>query len=458
MKIFLINPPARSVQRESIIVPPLGLMYIGAKLKKAGFNVKIKDAFAERMNWQDFTDYIKKARPDIMGIGGMSPVVDTSFRAIKIARPYTRHIIMGGPHISLYKQKIFHMCPEIDFGVIGEGEETTLELIRALDHGKSIDGITGVVTADIQNKKRELIRDIDTIPFPDRDMVPYRLYRYPLLKDRYVTTMFTSRGCPYHCTFCDKSTFGSIWRPRSVENVLSEIDEIVNYDHIKSIIFYDDLFTLNKERVMALCEGILKQGYRFDWKCEGRVNLVDLEMLKLMKRAGCSINAYGVESGNQIGLDYLNKKTETEDIRRAFFLTRQAGIRTIAYFILGIPVESYRDEMNTIEFAKEIKPTYAQFSILSPYYGTRVYDDAVERGWYREIDAQNPTDKDFKRPVIISENWDIDRLQSILKTAHHRFYFRSRYIVRMILSIRSIHQLLSHFREFFTIIFWMKSR
>ena len=139
---------------------------------------------------------------------------------------------MGGPHISLYKQKIFDMCPEIDFGVIGEGEETTLELIRALDHGNSIDGINGVVTADIQNEKRELIRDIDNIPFPDRNMVPQRLYRYPLLKDRYVTTMFTSRGCPYHCTFCDKSTFGSIWRPRSVENVLSEIDEIVNYDHI----------------------------------------------------------------------------------------------------------------------------------------------------------------------------------------------------------------------------------
>jgi len=456
MKILLINPPARDVQHESIVVPPLGLMYVGATLKRAGFHVKIKDAFAERMDWQDFEIYIKQEKPHIMGIGGMSPTIDTSMRAIKIARPYTKHIILGGPHSSLYKQKIFDTCQEIDFGVLGEGEETTLELIRALDHGNSINGINGVVTTDIQNNKRELIRNIDSIPFPDRKMISYRLYRYPLLKDRCVTTMFTSRGCPYQCSFCDKSTFGSTWRPRSVENVLGEIEGIVNYHQIKSIIFYDDLFTLNKERVMALCEGILKRGYRFDWKCEGRVNLVDLEMLKLMKRAGCSIIAYGVESGNQVGLDYLNKKTETEDIGRAFSLTRKAGIKTMAYFILGIPVESYHDELYTIEFAKEIKPTYAQFSILSPYYGTKVYDDAVKKGLYWEIDAQNPMDKDLKRPVIMSEKWDEEKLQRILKTAHVRFYFRLQYIVMHVLSLRSIYQVINHLKGFFSILSWLR--
>jgi len=458
MKILLVNPPARYIQHESIVVPPLGLMYVGATLKKAGFHVRIKDAFAEKMDWQDFEIYIKQEKPHIMGIGGMSPTIDTSFRAIKIARPYTDYIIMGGPHISLYQKKIFDQCPEIDIGIIGEGEETILEIIMALDRGRSINGIRGIVTKDKQMEERELISDIDTIPFPDRDMVPYRLYRYPLLKNRCVTTMFTSRGCPYQCSFCDKSTFGSIWRPRSVDNVLGEIEEIVNYHQIKSIIFYDDLFTLKKNRVMALCEGILKRGYRFDWKCEGRVNLVDLQMLKLMKRAGCSIIAYGVESGNQKGLDYLNKNTEIEEIRRAFSLTRKAGIRTIAYFILGIPVESYPDELYTIEFAKEIKPTYAQFSVLSPYYGTKVYEDAVQKAWYREIDAQNPTDKDFKRPVVISKNWDEDTLKSILKTAHYRFYFRLRYIARLIFSIRSVNEILSQFREFFTIICWIKHR
>ena len=240
--------------------------------------------------------------------------------------------------------------------------------------------------------------------------------------------------------------------------MLDEIDEVVNKYHIKAIIFYDDLFTLEKERVIALCEGILKRRYRIDWKCEGRVNQVDFEMLALMKRAGCSLIAYGVESGNQKGLDYLNKKTKVEQIKRAFRLTRKAGIRTISYFILGIPVETYKDAMNTIDFANEIKSTYAQFSVLSPYYGTKVYQDAVQKGWYREVSAQNPMDKDLKRPVMITENWDEERLQRILKTAHRRFYFRLTTIARHIFYIRSIYQLINHFKAFVDILSWMRRR
>ncbi len=440
------------------MVPPLGLMYVGTRLRNAGFDVIIKDAFAERMNWQSFKDYIQKERPDILGIGGMSPVIDTSFKAIKIARRFVGTVIMGGPHISLYRQRIFDQCPEIDFGIIGEGEETTLKLISALKNGNPVDGLKGLLTKDFVNPQRELIGNLDDISYPDRSMVPNRLYKYPLLKYRSCTTMFTSRGCPYNCTFCDKSTFGSQWRARSVENVLDEIDEVVNQYHIKAIIFYDDLFTLERERVIALCEGILKRRYRIDWKCEGRVNQVDFEMLALMKRAGCSLIAYGVESGNQKGLDYLNKKTKVEQIKRAFRLTRKAGIKTVSYFILGIPVETYKDAMNTIDFANEIKSTYAQFSVLSPYYGTKVYQDAVQKGWYREVNAQNPMDKDLKRPVMISENWDEERLQRILKTAYRSFYFRLAYVARSIINIRNTCEILNYLKEFFRIIYWMRKR
>ena len=126
------------------------------------------------------------------------------------------------------------------------------------------------------------------------------------------------------------------------------------------------------------------RGYKLDWKCESRVNLVDLETLKLMKRAGCSMIAYGVESGNQHGLDYLNKKIKLEDIRRAFALTHQAGIETMAYFILGIPVESYEEELQTIKFAKEINSTYANLVYYRHYYGTKLFDEAKGKGWYQE--------------------------------------------------------------------------
>lgn len=456
MKILLVNPPARKPEYQSIVVPPLGLLYVAAHLKGAGLDVRVKDAFAENMDWAQFAAYLKDEKPDVLGIGGMSPVIDTTFKAIRMARPHVRFVVMGGPHASLYRQGVFEQCPEVDYVVAGEGEETAAALIAALAEGGTGAGIAGVISKDLIHEDRPLISDIDALKNPDRSLVPNALYRYPLLKHRQVTTMMTSRGCPYACSFCDKSVSGSLWRARSVDGVLAEIDEIVNVHRIRSIIFYDDLFTVNKDRVVGICEGILRKGYNISWKCEGRVNLVDLDVMKLMKRAGCRIIAYGVESANQTGLDYLNKKTTVDQAVRAFALTRQAGIQTMAYFILGIPVESYEEALKTIDLARRIRATYAQFSILSPYYGTKVYDDAVSRGWYAEVDAHNPMDKDLKRPVMLSDNWDEEKLQRILKTAHREFYLRPGYMVNLLVSVDSMHQLMSYARGLFNILSWMK--
>jgi radical SAM superfamily enzyme YgiQ (UPF0313 family) len=458
MKILFVNPPARKPDYQSIVVPPLGLLYVATCLKRAGYNVKVKDAFAECMDWHHFESYVQEEKPDVVGIGGMSPIIDTTFKAVKLARPYTRHIIMGGPHASLYRERTFEQCPEIDYVIIGEGEQTALALIKAIDSGKTAEGIEGVATKTVSNNDRELISDIDMLGHPDRSLIRNQLYRYPLLKYRRVTTVMTSRGCPYACTFCDKSIFGSKWRARSVESVLDELDEIVNVHKIQSVIFYDDLFTVNKDRVIGICEGILRKGYKINWKCEGRVNIIDLDVMKLMKRAGCRIIAYGVESANQEGLDYLNKNTTVEQAIRAFDLTGKAGIQTMAYFILGIPVETFEDELKTIDLAKAIKPTYAQFSILSPYYGTSLYDDAVKKGWYAEVDAQNPMDKDLKRPVILSDHWNEEKLQQILKTAHREFYFRPAQIIQLLLSAKSLHQYANYFREFANLLSWMKKQ
>jgi radical SAM superfamily enzyme YgiQ (UPF0313 family) len=215
------------------------------------------------------------------------------------------------------------------------------------------------------------------------------------------------------------------------------MEQVAKGFKIRSMILYDDLFTVDKQRAIEICRGILERGLRIEWKCEGRVDRVDEEMLKWMKKAGCSLIAYGVESGNQEGLDYLRKKTTLSQVRRAFDLTHKAGIRPMAYFILGIPVETFEGGLKTIEFAKELRPEYAQFSILSPYRGTKLYEEAVAKGWYREVDANNPFDKDQKRPVLLSENWTEEMLQEILKEAHRRFYFRAGYILNQLRRLRS---------------------
>ena len=454
MNILFITPPPRHLDRESLIVPPLGLAYLAAVLRQAGYRVSIRDAFAERMDWAAFANFLAAQRPDILALSSMSPTIDLAMKTVKIARPYTKKIIMGGPHISVWGRKIFQQYPEIDYGVIGEGEETIVELMSALANDNSPEGIPGVIGPDFEGPSRKLIEDLDTLPFPSRDLLPLDLYRYPFSAKSLVTTLFTSRGCPYQCIFCDKSIFGSQWRARSAENILMEIDEIVQRFNIHSLIIYDDLFTLNKPRVHAICEGIIQRGYKVDWKCEGRVNLVDSETLKIMKRAGCSMIAYGVESGNQKGLDYLNKKTTLDQIRQAFQLTHQAGIKTMAYFIFGIPVETFDEELQTIRFAKEINPTFAQFSTLSPYYGTLLYDSAKEHGWYEELEANNPADKDIKRPVVVSPHWNEAKLNKIIRQAHLRFYLRPDYIVKRLIGLKSFSQFCGAFRGFLTLGRW----
>jgi radical SAM superfamily enzyme YgiQ (UPF0313 family) len=457
MKVLLIQPPPRQITREDIVVPPLGISYLAAVLEGEGYKVSIIDAFAEGLDINTLEERIKSSSPDIVGITGMTPVIDNAFRVVKIAKKYARYIVIGGPHVSVFGNRIFEQCADIDYAIQGEGENSFPLLLDALKLNKDINNVHGLLTRDINNPPSQFIDNLDALPFPARHLLPNERYRYILSRGK-VTTLFTSRGCPYHCIFCDKAVFGSKWRARSASNVLAEIELIVKEFRINSMIFYDDLFTLKKERVIEICKGIIEKGLGIEWKCEGRVNIVDKETLSWMKKAGCSMIAYGVESGNQKGLDYLNKGTKIAEIRNAFELTRRAGIKPMAYFVLGIPVETYEDELDTIEFAKEIRPAYAQFSVLSPVRGTRLYDDAIKMGWYREVDAQNPMDKDLKRPAIINENWDEEKLNNILREAHRRFYISPLYILERLKEIRRLRELMGKARAGLKLLKWYLRR
>jgi anaerobic magnesium-protoporphyrin IX monomethyl ester cyclase len=457
LKILLIQPPPRKITREDIVVPPLGISYLAAVSEKNGHNVSVIDAFAEGLDISSLEERVKKIAPDLIGMTGMTPVIDNALRTVKICRKYAKYIVIGGPHVSVAGKRIFEQFPDIDYAIQGEGEINFLSLLNAIEKNTDINDISGLITKEFENPPAQFIHDLDSLPFPARHLLPNDKYKYIFSRGK-VTTMFTSRGCPYHCIFCDKAVFGSRWRGRSASNVVDEIEQIVRDFEIKSIVFYDDLFTLKKERVKEICKGILERGLQIEWKCEGRVNLADEETLKWMKEAGCSMIAYGVESGNQKGLDYLNKGTNRDQIRRAFELTRNARIKPMAYFILGIPVETYDDELGTIEFAKELRPAYAQFSVLSPTPGTKLYDDVIEKGWYREVDAMNPMDKDIKRPAIINENWDENRLSKILREAHRRFYLSPWYILERLKETRNLRELIKNAKAGFRLARWYVSK
>lgn len=432
--ILFVNPPARQKTDESIVVPPLGLAYLAAYARNAGHMVDICDAFAEGYTWDDFSQWLSGKHFDVIALPGMTPVIDTTSRAATICRKHATTLVLGGPHASVFGQRIFEQMPEIDYVIFGEGELSFLELINALEKGDSPDGLAGVITRQVAGPERTRIQDLDSIPFPARDLLPNERYHYPLTGSCTMTTIVSSRGCPFNCIFCDKSIFGCHWRSRSPENVLAEVDEVVKRYGVRALIFYDDLFTLKHDRLSAICEGLIDRNYGITWKAEGRVDLVDEKLLNLMKRAGCDTLAYGVESANQHGLDWIGKKTTPDMARNAFEATRRAGIKTIGYFILGIPVETLADARRTIQFAIDIKTDYAQFAILSPLPGSRLHKEAVANGWYQEVPARSLNDKDMLRPVCITGEWTEQSLDVIIREAHRRFYMRPAYLWKTALS------------------------
>jgi radical SAM superfamily enzyme YgiQ (UPF0313 family) len=216
----------------------------------------------------------------------------------------------------------------------------------------------------------------------------------------------------------------------SAQRVLSDIEAIVCGEKIYSIIFYDDLFTLSRERVIDICKGIVERGLEFRWKCEARVNDVDPEMLGWMRRAGLSVLAYGIETVSESGLKFLRKGISPGEIAYALQITGEAGIDTIGYFLLGIPGERWDDAMETVRFAQRHGVTWAQFSVLVPVPGTPLWGLAEEQGWYAEIDAKNPFDKDLRKAALLDGYWTEKRLKDILRAAHRSFYLRPGYILR----------------------------
>ncbi len=456
MNVLLINPPARTKTSEPIIVPPLGLLYLASMLEKEVIPVSILDAFALGMKWEEYEKELKAIQPDIIGISSMTPIIDIYERAIKIARKYCKYIIIGGPHVSAYRSKIFIDIPEVDYALVGEAEYTFVSLIRNLQEKnfKAINKIPGIISREYCSAETPIINDLDSLPFPARHLTPINKYIYSLSRYKPVFTLMTSRGCPYQCIFCDKTISGSKYRPRSPENVVNEIEQIVSNYKAKSIIIYDDLFTIDKKRTIEICKIIINKKLNIEWKCEGRVDRIDDEMLDWMKKAGCSLIAYGVESGNLNSLKFLKKNFTPQQIKKAFELTHQYKIKTLAYFILGIPTETYSEALNSIKFAINLEPEYIQFSLLSPTYGTELYQLAQKNGWYYEIPAKNPLGKDKKRAVLLTNEWTEDKLQKIIRTAYLKFYFRPSYILNKLIQISSYRILLNSFKQGLRLLLW----
>jgi len=430
MKVLFAVPPSRDEKRPGFIAPSLGLLYLAGAAVEAGFEVELIDALAENLSWRDFEKRATESDADIVALTGMSPTWDITCRAAGIFKAAGKFVIVGGPYVTMRADSFFDVEKDIatDVAVVGEGEITFVELLKAIDACGDLADINGVVTPTGAGPTRELIENLDDLPFPARSLLNTNLYSYPPLGPGPASTIFTSRGCPHSCVFCDKSVFGSKPRLHSPDRVVRELKEIVCDQRVKNVIIYDDLFTIDRDRVIEICRRIVDSDLRFRWKCEARADNVDSEMLEWMRKAGCRIVAYGIETVNKHGLNFLRKGATKYDAVCAVDITRRAGMEVLAYFLVGIPGETIEDVRETARFAARWGVSWAQFSVLSPLEGTPLCDMAQREGWYALVDATNPFDADLSRPALLDGYWDAERLRRALYVAHRTFYGRPYYV------------------------------
>lgn len=392
MKCILIDPPRRAVNivQNKIIVeatesaskfPPIGLAYLAGYLQTNGIEVQIIDAKSLNMPYPDICKIMVKEEPDIVGITVFTSNLKSSLttcREIKKAYPPVK-IVLGGAHIHPQHREVIEN-PYVDFCVRGEGEETLLELTEALSNGKDLEQVKGLTFKKDDNiivtPERPFIKDLDSLPFPARNLLQNQIYQTGI-GDSWgtFTAVSASRGCPFKCHYCSVPQFWPLHRKRSVQNVLRELQEIRYKYGIKNVRFTDELITLNKKWLIEFCRGMVDQGLNKEiaWSCDSRVDTISKTLLEEMKKANCKVIFYGIEFGNQQILDFCNKGIKISQIHQAIELTKEVGITTSGNFMIGYPTETIETIEDTINLIESLKLDQGSVSIVIPFPGTQLY-------------------------------------------------------------------------------------
>jgi len=391
MKILLINPKIHTNLSPGSF--PLGLGYIGAILKKNGYTVEALDIRGSNYSENEVEDFLKNNvnKYDVICIGGMITVYLEIQKLVLLIKKYRPDIpvIVGGtiasslPNLVLSKTKADILC-------IGEGEITVIEILEAFAGKRNLKQVKGIAFRKdgefCFNLPRELIQDLDSVPFPLWDIFPMENYiNAQLIVPRSNSkgiNLISGRGCPFRCIYCYRN-FGNSVRMRSVDNVINEMKELNKKFGITHFEFQDELFTINKARVHEFCHKLIAEKMDVTWRCLGRADLVDYESLALMKKAGCHWIGYGMESGSQKMLDIMQKNLRVDQIKNAIRISREAGLEVTGTFMMGLPGESVETIKETIEFCKEMK-IFNEIFFTVPYPGTQLFTELKESGVIKE--------------------------------------------------------------------------
>ena len=467
MKILLVNPPwklsGNSVySKTGAVYPPLGLAYIAAYLNKSiDIDADILDARGLGLSFKEFREELINVKYSLIGIISYTPTNEDAYTAARIAKqidPKTI-VVIGGPHATILPDIVLAK-PCVDLVVKGEGEETFKEIVNAIVNKTSFHDIKGISFKEngliYHNPQRPLISDIDKIPYPARDKLPMHIYRPAsgAYKRLPVTSIITSRGCPFNCSFCSKAIFGNSVRSASPENVIEEIQLLINNYKIKELYFCDDSFTLDRKRTIQICELMIRYNLDITWSCSTRVNLVDPELLKFMRRAGCISIGYGVESGDKRIIATVKKGVSFSCIEDAIKWTKDAGIETRTSYIFGFPGENLNTMKKTLDFAKKLNSDFVIFNLAIPLPGTDIYRIAKEKGLLKYDGEDLYSRCDGAQPLINLPDMCSYELVRFYRKAYKSYYLRPRYLASRIKSIKSLYDLKLNIKGFFEFISW----
>lgn len=419
MDVLLIHPPfLEGYSKARIDLPPMGVAYLASALRRDGHTVRIAD-----LNVDSQALVSRAGEFDLVGISGDTPRHGMALDIAARVREQGVPVAMGGPHVSFRVEENLRSGP-VDYVIRGEGEESFCSLVRDLAEGGDGVGVPGIscrANGEVVHNPKTDFLDVDSIPLPARDLLPMSSYRVNV-GDRLATTVIASRGCPFNCSFCSSSElFGLRWRPREPEAVVDEVEFLHRSYGYRGVLFMDDNFTLDPDRTIRICELMAKRDMDVSWWCFSRMTTVNQreDMVQSMAEAGARQVFMGVESPHKEVLEHYGKKATSDDAEKAVRILRKYGLRIYGSLIIGDPQENRAMIRETIRYAKALKPDLAQFAILTPYPGTRLYQELSSRLLDRDWSYY-----DGLHAVIRYDHLSPEEVEKFLKKAYLSFYLR----------------------------------
>ncbi|MFO8056391.1 MAG: cobalamin-dependent protein [bacterium] len=453
-RIMFIFPPSTSLASwEPMVATPMGIAYLGAATREAGYDVRCLDTVVEApyretevneyisrfgLTYNQIIERVREYRPQVVGLScifsNQWPAVRELTMRLKAMDPDII-VMSGGAHPTFMARLCMNDAP-LDFIIKGESEHSFLDLVDKLRNEEPVGEVDGIVYRDAdgvrENPKTGYIDDLDALPFPAHDLLdPEKYFKtvlpmgYTFISPRNVPVV-TTRGCPCRCTFCSSTHFwGNKHRTRSAENVLKELDWLHETFGVKEIKFQDDNLTILKDRAQEIFKGMIERPYKLIWNTPNGIATwtLDEETIRLMKESGCYEMTMAIESGNQEVLSSLIKKPlKLDKVREINRLARDYGISRAAYFIIGFPGETKEQIMDTVRFSRELKLESCVLFIFNPLPGSELFRECLRRGYITEESFFEEGNQYFSS-VIDSEEWTAEELESLIRWEWLRNYF-----------------------------------